>query len=699
MHLPFRVVLITACIALLGLGSDGTPPCFGAPPNTAADVARLAGELKTGSVDQQIQAATDLAQLGSQAGKATSALSAALSADNNLLVWRALQAIDNIGPQASQAAPAVAELLQDDGALRESALNTLRQMHSVPADVQQKVQTLCAAKDAAVMVAAVRCCLAWDLDLPDGADRTSDRLAAALANKRTSVRSGAVSALATIGSPAVPALQKALSQSEVSCLNACESLRRIGPVAVDAVPQLLTLLDDERGSIVRAATRALGSLHPQSPEVFSKLVSLLDNESAYIQTVALRAIARFDHDSPHSDAVIDRLQNSDSRRVQIAAADALGHLSYSASAAEALSQAIRKGDGHVTIHAANALAEFGSEAVPVIRDLLQQPGYNLLAIRLLAELGSAAETAVPDLAFLLNSPDEMVAGEVLAALAAIGPHAAAAVPELTKILTDTERSGIHATVAYVLGSVRDPRSIDALKTLQRRSKDAPEVAQAAAWALVAIQPDEAATVQFALPTLLTSLDAEDAGARQQAVAHYGRLQSQSRVLIPKLIEVTRTDESAAVRVTALHSLAALGASTPESLSVALASLNSLDPGMKHAATYLLGMIGAPAVKAAEQLKEATVNGPEASRLTAAWALVRVQPTEENFQLARPHLLHALQHDDLRTRIFAVQILGLMHADDEVEAALQEAANDPDESVRSAVTKVLNQPSSKDRNDQ
>ena len=197
MHLPFRVVLITACIALLGLGSDGTPPCFGAPPNTAADVARLAGELKTGSVDQQIQAATDLAQLGSQAGKATSALSAALSADNNLLVWRALQAIDNIGPQASQAAPAVAELLQDDGALRESALNTLRQMHSVPADVQQKVQTLCAAKDAAVMVAAVRCCLAWDLDLPDGADRTSDRLAAALANKRTSVRSGAVSALAT----------------------------------------------------------------------------------------------------------------------------------------------------------------------------------------------------------------------------------------------------------------------------------------------------------------------------------------------------------------------------------------------------------------------------------------------------------------------------------------------------------------------
>jgi hypothetical protein len=99
----------------------------------------------------------------------------------------------------------------------------------------------------------------------------------------------AASALAKMGSPAVPVLTNALnSQRFVARANACKALWEMGPPGAAAAPRLNAILTNEVGEILASASFALARIGPASTEL---LISNLDNTNArarYWSAYALR---------------------------------------------------------------------------------------------------------------------------------------------------------------------------------------------------------------------------------------------------------------------------------------------------------------------------------------------------------------------------------------------------------------------------
>ena len=84
--------------------------------------------------------------------------------------------------------------------------------------------------------------------------------------------------------------------------------------------------------------------------------------------------------------------------------------------------------------AANALAEVGKDAVPILTAALSDPNGHVrgLAVRALEKIGPSAKAAVPCLK-ALKDKDFSVSGPAAAVLGAIGPEVAnEAVPALAK---------------------------------------------------------------------------------------------------------------------------------------------------------------------------------------------------------------------------------------------------------------------------
>src|SRR5205085_81074 len=97
------------------------------------------------------------------------------------------------------------------------------------------------------------------------------------------------SALAKMGSPAVPVLTNALNSPRfVARANACKALWEMGPPGAAAVPRLNAILTNEVGEILASASFALARIGPASTQL---LISNLDNTNArarYWSAYALR---------------------------------------------------------------------------------------------------------------------------------------------------------------------------------------------------------------------------------------------------------------------------------------------------------------------------------------------------------------------------------------------------------------------------
>lgn len=656
-------------------------------------LASLIEQLNSDKPGTRLDAATDIAAMGPFARKAVPALSKNLDPSNLPLAYECLIALGNIGPLAGSATEDVAAIAEKAGPLQATALDALRKMGQAAQIDLNAVQKLVSSENDAVAVAAARCLGAIE-ERPDNNDLPA-RLVRALSSDRSSVRNAATAGLVEFGAQSVSALSKAVrSEDSRVQMSACLAASRIGATAVELTPDLLELLKTDNKVLLRQAIRALGRLAGDAADVLPAVKPFLKSESAALRAFALDALAEYGDAAADSvPAVIGMLNNDDSVIVRVAAASALGRIGAGQpEAATALVRAIKDAHGGVTIRAANSLAQIGSVAVEPLTGLIADPDFSLLALNLLAEMGSEGKPAIDAILKVLDDEDAEKRRAAFVSLAAMGPDAASAVPTLRAILKDPERGDSRAAAAYVLGKIGDPESIALLKEVVSGShEDDSKLPLAAVWALVTLDPGDPAVRKAAPPVLASALDSDDPLVRREAAAAIALLGGAAEVAVPGLLKLAREDADATVQAECLHSLATLEVKSADALDVAIAALESNVSEVRNSATFLLGTMGADAAGSASALRANTRHGEELDRMVAAWALYRVAPTEEHGRVALPLMLTALEQPNPRARVAAAKTLGMIGtATPAVTRALKQAASSDNEEVSAAARKALSE---------
>ena len=101
-----------------------------------------------------------------------------------------------------------------------------------------------------------------------------------------------IEALGSIGdSQAVPALTQSLHHSDsYTRYEGALALRKFGPKAAAAVPDLIAEIDDESQQAGSAAVDALGAIGPEAKAAIPRLIKLLENEDWYYHSNAANAL-------------------------------------------------------------------------------------------------------------------------------------------------------------------------------------------------------------------------------------------------------------------------------------------------------------------------------------------------------------------------------------------------------------------------
>jgi len=207
------------------------------------------------------------AALGRIGPSAVPALVRALADANPHRRRRAARALEEIGPDASSAVPALTAALED---------RTLR-------------------------VAAARALVRID---PANAARQLPVLITGLSDPDRDVALLSVEALAELRTPAaVPALIHALDDNRTHEL-AVEGLRRLGPRAAAAVPALVQTLQDGREAERIRAAFALGEMGVAAIEAMPALIERLSDDRGSVRAAAARALGAM---GPAASAAIPRL--------------------------------------------------------------------------------------------------------------------------------------------------------------------------------------------------------------------------------------------------------------------------------------------------------------------------------------------------------------------------------------------------------
>jgi HEAT repeat protein len=160
--------------------------------------------------------------------------------------------------------------------------------------------------------------------------------------------------------------------------------------------------------------------------------------------------------------------------------------------------------------------------------------------------------------------DPVVSGDAAITIAAIGPAAAAAVPELMKMLADPPASSAAEEAAalvrrrfaacYALGRIGEAADVasDRLQELSRSEEDL--LATVATWAALKIRPQDASLFESAVPILRRALRGEREIARLEAAIALGDIGAAADSAIPILELVSEDDGSTRVRAAAAAAL-------------------------------------------------------------------------------------------------------------------------------------------------
>jgi HEAT repeat protein len=189
--------------------------------------------------------------------------------------------------------------------------------------------------------------------------------ALALAHPDPGAREEAARAIVATGSAeAAEAVAPLIAHPDIAVRNlAGDVLVRLGACAVDALPPYL---DDEDGDVRKFAVDVLAQLPAQA--LAPRIAEALDDEDANVRLAAIDALAELGA-APFADALVARYEAEPLARPSvIAALGACGCPQGSALIIDALGD----DDPVVQLAAAEALAELGDDALPLLTAALQR---------------------------------------------------------------------------------------------------------------------------------------------------------------------------------------------------------------------------------------------------------------------------------------------------------------------------------------
>jgi HEAT repeat protein len=213
--------------------------------------------------------------------------------------------------------------------------------------------------------------------------------------------------------PAVSQLIENLGSRDPSLrFQAAYALALMGPEASEAVAALAQLLRDREALVREAAAFALGLIGPEARAAVPNLIASLNDHSPSVRACSATALGRI---GPAAVAAIPPLTAAAAGSVPFDRLFALAALE--------------------TLEGGNRLNRQASEISDLIERLSSQKAdQRSRAAYLLAQRGSEAREAVPELIRLLRDDQDAVRKAAAFALGEIGTHAFCAIPELVSCL-------------------------------------------------------------------------------------------------------------------------------------------------------------------------------------------------------------------------------------------------------------------------
>ncbi len=386
---------------------------------------------------------------------------------------RAAKALGNIGPAAKEAAPALIKALMDEPTatgrpsqrydrIRTIAFKALVQIGPEAVPAMAKALQNDEFTFRRMQVASV---------LGNIGREAVPALTAAIRDKDRSVRWSAIDALGNLGPPskeAVPALIEALQDADVVLRwKAAEALGSIGPEAKGAVPTLTKALQDESCIVRMQVALALGRMGPKAKQAVPALTKVLQDQETVVRRFAAEALKQIEGKLSKSDG--DDLESSgNSHEPDMDSKDAaaneavlthikeLQHESVSVrrDAVIALGTIVRKDKGLIV-----------KKAMPALTEALQDEDMHLRD-RVLMVLVSLGPEAMPALIEALHNESARVRISAVVALDRMGPSAKEAIPALTKLLLDPDGPQSPETLGKMGPEAKE--AIPALRKLLRQ---------------------------------------------------------------------------------------------------------------------------------------------------------------------------------------------------------------------------------------
>jgi HEAT repeat protein len=446
----------------------------------------------------------------------------------------------------------------------------------------------------------------------------------ALYSPNTRLRQEAVVALGGFSEEskgAVRALMKALHDIDRTVrLAAIDSLGSIGPGALESVPVLIDALDGKCLETQAHAGAALARIGTKSEVAISRIISLaetighpgrsrgiwslaklgveparlfriavrgLEDQDPLVCRVSAGVVGEIGREDPTTVHLLLRALDHPDWEVRKEIVESLGKCGRGRGEVEEALLKVAETDPEyqVSVSALRACSGMGIKAETLVEAMLRfiaKTGCTESACDIIAELGPAGAGFLPHLQECLREGDADLKWAAASAMAALGPNATAAIPELLKSLGD--QSGLIAgNAALALSQMGEP----------------------------------------AVAPLTRSLSDDNPRTREFAADALGRMGTAAKSTVPNLVKRLGVEPVEEVRCWVAIALAEIDR-RPDTLPILIEALATFDRSMKLRAIQALGSFGTKARAATDVLQAMHDSKDQAIADAAKDALIHIQ---------------------------------------------------------------------------